>query len=417
MENINLARRIEERLPPRALGAISKARDLASVRGDKLFLAGGAVRDLLLEKPISDVDLVVEGDAMALAADLARGENAKITVHQPFLTANLSWPDLSLDLTTSRREKYARPGELPEVRPGSLKDDMFRRDFTINAMAVSLNPEDYGSLIDFYGGLNDLYHKLVRTLHEKSFTDDATRIWRAIRYEQRLDFRLENSTEVSLKHDLPMLNTITGERTRYELECVFGEELPEKVFARGGELGMLAYLDENLGADGRLAACFVEARRISLPLKPGNALYLALLTFKLDDRAVDRIAGRLKVTRAMMQTLRETHELKARQGALSVEPLKPSAIYSLLHGLSEDAITANLIASESEKVCRNIRLYLDKLSHVKTALRGEELMAFGIKQGPGIKTILGQLLDARLDGEVSSRDDEVRLLRQISLFS
>ena len=118
-----------------------------------------------------------------------------------------------------------------------------------------------------------------------------------------------------------------------------------------------------------------------------------------------------------MQTLRETHELKARQGALSVEPLKPSAIYSLLHGLSEDAITANLIASESEKVCRNIRLYLDKLSHVKTALRGEELMAFGIKQGPGIKTILGQLLDARLDGEVSSRDDEVRLLRQISLFS
>jgi tRNA nucleotidyltransferase (CCA-adding enzyme) len=417
MENINLAHEIEERLPPRALGAISKARGWLAARGEKLFLAGGAVRDLLLEKPVSDVDLVLEGDAMALAAELARVEDVKITLHKPFLTANLAWPDLGLDLTTARREKYVRPGALPEVQPGSLEDDMLRRDFSINAMAVSLNTEDNGRLVDFCGGLDDLHNKLVRTLHEKSFIDDATRIWRAVRYEQRLDFRLESGTESLLKRDLAMLDTISGERIWYELECVFGEELPEKVFERAGELGLLSCLDPALNPEGRLAAWFDGARRMSLPLKPENILYLALLTFPLDDRAVDRIAQRLKVTRATAQTLHETHEIKSRQKGLSLEPLKPSAIYRLLHGFSEDAVRANLLASASEKACRNITLYLDKLRYVKTLLHGEELIAFGIKQGPSIKTILGQLLEARLDGEVSTREDEVRLLRQISLFS
>ena len=417
MENINLAGKIEERLPPRALGAISKARGLLGERGGKLFLAGGAVRDLLLDKPVWDVDLVLEGDAMSLAADLAKGEDAKITLHKPFLTANLTWPDLSLDLTTARLEKYARPGELPTVEPGTLEDDMSRRDFSINSMAVSLNDDDNGQLIDYCGGLDDLHNKLVRILHENSFIDDATRMWRAVRYEQRLDFKLEAGTEILLKRDLAMLDTITGERIWYELERVFGEELPEKVLTRAEEIGLLGYLDPDLRAEGRLQTWFDNARRMSLPRNPGTHLYLALLTFNLNDRSLGNIIKRLKVTRAIVQTLHETHELKARHDALSVEPLKPSAIYGILKGFSEDAVRANLIAGDSEKASRNIRLYLEKLRYVKTALNGDELIAFGIKQGPSIKTMLGQLLDARLDGEVSSREDEVRLLRQISLFS
>ena len=345
MENINLAGKIEERLPPRAFGAISRARRLVDERGGRLFLAGGAVRDLLLDKPVWDVDLVLEGDAMSLATDLADGEDAKITLHKPFLTANLSWPDLSLDLTTARREKYTRPGELPTVEPGSLEDDMSRRDFSINAMAVSLNPKDYGELKDFYGGVDDLHHKLVRVLHEKSFTDDATRMWRALRYEQRLGFKLEVGTETSLKRDLGKLDTITGERIWYELERVFGEELPEKVIMRAGELGLLEYLAPTLKAEGWRDSWFNAARRGSLPLKPGNALYLALLTFNLDDNGVDNLLQRLKLNRAIAQTLHETHELKERRDALSVEPLKPSAIYRILRGFTEGAIQANLITS------------------------------------------------------------------------
>ena len=417
MENINLAEKIEERLPPRAKGVISKARSLLEERGGKLFLAGGAVRDLLLDKPVWDVDLVLEGDAMALAADLADGEDAKITLHNPFLTANLKWPDLNLDLTTARREKYARPGELPTVEPGRLEDDLSRRDFSINAMAVSLNADDNGRLVDHCGGLDDLHRKAVRVLHEKSFTDDATRMWRAIRYEQRLDFKLETGTETLLKRDLNMLDTITGERIWYELERVFGEEFPEKVLTRAGQLGLLKYLTPGLHADGGMEGWFDGARRMALPRNPGTQLYIALLTFNLDNKAVDNIVQRLKLTRAITQTLHETQELKSRRWALSMEPLKPSAIYGLLKGFSEDAVRANLVAGDSEKAYRNIRLYLEKLRYVKTYLNGDELIAFGIKRGPSIKTVLGLLLDARLDSEIASREDEIRLLRQLSLSS
>ncbi len=417
METINLAHKIEERLPPRALTAISRARALLAERGGKLFLSGGAVRDLLLDKPVWDVDLVCEGDAITLAGDLAAGEDAKISLHKPFLTANLKWADLSLDLTTARREKYARPGELPEVEPGSLKEDLFRRDFSINAMAVSLNTENNGQLIDVYGGLDDLRNKLVRVLHEKSFTDDATRLWRAVRYEQRLDFRLEAGTEALLKRHLAMLDTITGERIWYELERAFGEELPEKVLLRAGELGLLARLNPGLLAGSQLTEWFNSARRTSLPLKPGVSLYMALLTFNLDEDSLENIIQRLNVNRAITQTLNETQELKTRRQALSVEPLKPSAVYRLLRGFSEDAVRANLIASQSEEACRNIRLYLDKLRYVKTALNGDELIALGLNQGPSIKTMLGRLLDARLDAEVSSREEEMRLLRKIRLSS
>ncbi len=414
MKDINLAREIKERLPTRACTIVEKAGRLAHARGKRVYLGGGAVRDLLLEKPVLDVDLVLEGDAVALSNELSQGEDVKVTIHKPFLTASLQWPDLSLDLTTARRESYARPGALPAVHPGSLNDDLLRRDFSVNAMAVSLNPEDYGRLMDFYGGLDDLHNKLVRILHEKSFADDATRIWRAVRYEQRLDFHIETGTQILLQRGLPMLRTISGDRIWYELECVFGEELPEKVLARAEELGVLAYLNPALRVDSRLAAWFDEARRISLPQKPSTTLYMALLTFNLDSEAIERLIDYLKLDKLLSRTLRDSQKIKSLHEELAEEPMQPSAIYLHLHGYAEEAITTNLIASESAEVCRNIQLHLDELRYVKTLLNGDDLIALGIKEGPSIKLLLGLLLDARLDGEVNSREDEVRLLKQFS---
>ena len=414
MEDINLARKIEERLPDRALTVIEKAGILVRRRDERLYLVGGAVRDLLLEKPVLDIDLVLEGDAILLANELAQGEDVKITSHKPFLTASLRWSDISLDLTTARRECYACPGALPAVKPGNLKEDLLRRDFSINAMAVSLNQEDYGRLIDFYGGLDDLHHKLIRTLHEKSFSDDATRIWRAVRYEQRLDFRIEAGTQILLQRDLSILKTVSGDRIWYELECVFGEELPEKVFARAGELGLLAYLDPGLSVDGWLPAWFDEARRISLPHKPPTGLYLALLVYKLDAEAIEQLIDYLKLDKTLSRALRDSQGIKTDIEVLSEEIMQPSAIYQYLHGHSDEAIKTNLIASKSAEVRRNTQLYLDELRYVKTSLNGDDLISLGIKQGPSIKLLLGLLLDARLDGEVASREDEIRLLKQFS---
>jgi len=413
MEDINLAREIEERLPARALTVIEKAGTLVRRQDERLYLVGGAVRDLLLEQPILDIDLVLEGDAILLANELAQGEDINIKSHKPFLTANLHWPDISLDLTTARREFYARPGALPAVEPGNLKDDLLRRDFSINAMAVSLNQEDYGRLIDFYRGLDDLHHKLIRTMHEKSFSDDATRIWRAVRYEQRLDFRIEAGTQILLQRDLPLLKTISGDRIWYELECAFGEELPEKVFARAGELGLLAYLNPDLSADGWLPAWFDEARRLSLPQKPPTGLYLALLAYKLNAEVIEQLIDYLKLDKTLSRTLRDSRKIKTDIEVLSEEIMQPSAIYQYLHGHSDEAIKTNLIASKSAEVRRNIQLYLDELRYVKTSLSGDDLIALGIKQGPSIKLLLGLLLDARLDGEVASREDEITFVQNL----
>jgi tRNA nucleotidyltransferase (CCA-adding enzyme) len=166
------------------------------------------------------------------------------------------------------------------VKPASIKDDLFRRDFTINAMAIELSTSHYGQLIDLFGGQDDLEHKLIRVLHEKSFIDDATRIWRGLRYEQRLNFRLETVTLQLLKRDTSYLDKVSGDRIRHELELVLKEAYPEKVLSRADELGVLAKLHPALKGDGWQAGKFEQARKLSSPDSPSTELYLSLLAYR-----------------------------------------------------------------------------------------------------------------------------------------
>ncbi|MFQ5925400.1 MAG: poly(A) polymerase, partial [Dehalococcoidia bacterium] len=176
---------MQERLPQELLSFLRLAGEVARTQGQKLYLVGGAVRDLILGRPNLDFDLVVEGDAPRLARQLARSSGEKVVVHRQFGTAKFHRGDLSIDLVTARSETYARPGALPKVEPGEIGDDLFRRDFSINAMAIALSPPSFGELVDPYRGRIDLEHRLIRILHQRSFIDDATRILRALRYEQR----------------------------------------------------------------------------------------------------------------------------------------------------------------------------------------------------------------------------------------
>ena len=213
-EIINLSSQIIKQLPAELVRFMQVAGEVARRQGRSLYLVGGVVRDLLLERTNLDLDLVVEGDAISLASQLAASYQAEITTHPHFGTAKLKWDRWSVDLATARSETYPWPGALPRVKPGSLESDLWRRDFTVNAMAVQLDPGHYGELIDRYRGRYDLEHKLIRVLHGKSFTDDATRIWRGLRYEQRLNFQLDPTTLKLLKRDIPRLDTISGDRIR-----------------------------------------------------------------------------------------------------------------------------------------------------------------------------------------------------------
>ncbi|MBA7706368.1 A-adding tRNA nucleotidyltransferase [subsurface metagenome] len=408
---INLASKIEKQLPAELVNFMRLAGEVARSRGQSLYLVGGVVRDLFLGKPNFDLDLVVEGDAINLARQLAQTTQGKLVTHTRFNTAKLQWDKWSVDLATARSETYVKPGALPKVKPSSIESDLSRRDFTINAMAIHLNPAHYGQLIDLYGDRDDLEHKLIRILHEKSFIDDATRIWRGLRYEQRLDFQLEPATLKLLKRDIPMLNTISGDRIRHELELILKELYPEKVLRRAEEVKVLPELHPALKGDGWLAERFEQARRLSSPSSPPVGLYLALLTCPLSSEEIEDLILYLKLPKLLTQTLRDTISLKTQLQPLANPELSPSRIYHLLHGYSPPAITANLIASDSPVTRQNLHLFLSKLRYVKPALTGDDLKRMGLAQGPQIKEILNRLHEARLDGKVTSKQGEEELVR------
>ncbi len=410
MTEINLASKIEQQLPSELIKFVRTAGKIATNQNQELYLVGGVVRDLLLRRHTYDLDLAVEGDVLALVKQLPQIEQAKLTVHPRFGTAKLQWSargGWSIDFATARSETYACPGALPTVKPGTIKDDLFRRDFTINAMAVSLNPSHYGEMIDLYGGRDDLERKLIRILHDRSFIDDATRIWRALRYEQRLDFRIDDNTLRLLKRDIPMLDTISGDRLRYELECILNEELPEKVFSRAAEVGVLSKLHPAVTGNGRLADKFAKARRLTAPDPPPRGLYLTLLTYPLTQEQVESLISYLRFPKAESQVLRDTISIKEKLASLADPGLKPSQIYRQLHGYGSLAVTATSIATDSEVTRERIQLFLKKLRYVKTSLTGDDLIKMGIEPGPRIKEVLERLRDARLDGEIITKDMEI----------
>ncbi|MDP3879311.1 MAG: CCA tRNA nucleotidyltransferase [Dehalococcoidales bacterium] len=407
-ETINLSAKIEEKLPAELVDFMRQAGEAATARGQKLYLVGGVVRDLLLGRANLDLDLVLEGDAISLAEQLAGTGGRRLKTHPRFGTAKVQWQRWSVDLTTARSETYDKPGALPKVKPGSLADDLFRRDFTINAMAVELAPGSYGHLIDPYRGLDDLGSKLVRILHPVSFIDDSTRIWRGLRYEQRLDFHLEADTLRLLKRDVPMLDTISGDRLRHELEMVLREERPEKVLRRAGELGVLSQLYPGLTGDDWLAEKYADARTAG---SSSVEVYLALLAYRLTGEETEGLISRLRLPNPLARTLRETVSLKARLPLLADAKIAPSRIYRLLEGNSLPAITASLLAADSAVARQHIRLYLDRLRYVRPTLTGRDLQQMGIAPGPRMKEILERLHEARLDGKVTSKKGEEEMVR------
>ena len=405
---MNLTRQIEKYLPQQLLELLRDISRQADELGQSVYLVGGVVRDILLGHPSFDLDLVLEGDAIGLAQRIAETNQAKVITHPRFGTAKLSYGDFTLDIATARGEIYTRPGMLPLVTPGTLSDDLSRRDFSINAMAISLDLKCYGELIDAYGGKNDLEHRLIRILHTASFQDDATRILRAIRYEQRLGFKLETQTAKLFNRDIPMLDTISGDRIRHELELIFREECPEFAINRLDELGVLRVISSSLKVDSWMAGKFCEARRLSKPNQL-SLLYFCLLVYPLNEGEEDQLLHRLNIPAKLSRAMRDTLLLKTNLSHMDKAPMKPSDIYYLLREYDPLAIQANTIASDSLVVRDNLQLFVTKLRFIKPLLSGEELKGLGISPGPEMGSILQSLHRAKLDREVNTRADEENL--------
>ncbi|MBN1370108.1 MAG: CCA tRNA nucleotidyltransferase [Dehalococcoidaceae bacterium] len=410
---VELSAALKASLPSRLLFILHKAGEFCQERRARLFIAGGWVRDLLLDRPGHDIDLVVEGDGLSLAGELARQTGAQITSHGRFQTARLVFEQFTLDIATSRREAYPHPGSLPSVEPAPIEKDLLRRDFTINAMAIAVSGDDFGKLIDPLEGRRDLEEGLVRILHPESFRDDATRIFRTVRYEQRFNFTIEPATLKQLKDDKSYLATISPDRLRYEFECIFNEHAPEKALGRSGELSVLGEVLPELSFQPEQYRWFEAARLYSSPEPPPAAVCFGLLSYHLEKQAAKSLGRRLNLPNETCQVITDALTLKAGLDRLEGAELQPSAVYHLLSGFHLLSVVTCLATESRPAVRRQLERYLDELRHVRPLLDGNDLKLAGVAEGPAIRQVLQAIQDARLDGKAVTLQDEIELVKSL----
>ncbi|MGI5917937.1 MAG: CBS domain-containing protein, partial [Anaerolineae bacterium] len=434
-----IRRMMEDALPEGLRDLLLKARDAANDLGHSLYIVGGFVRDLLLGSPTLDLDLVVEGDAIGMAQRLAHELGGRVRSHSRFGTAKvILGGDLppgvpsSLDFVTARTEFYERPSVLPSVERSSIKQDLYRRDFTINTMAICLDRDRYGELLDYYGGERDIRAQRIRVLHNLSFVEDPTRILRAVRFEQRLGFTIEARTAELIDDALDLLDDVTGERLRHELYLILEEAEPEKILDRLSRMGALEHMHPALRFTRDMAPLFARlreelgvwpaqrrnGRRLTDPtpaagdredVGDGPVLglcYLALLTSAMTTAELDSFVSRLMISTGDARFLREVMRLREALPQLQTDVMLPSSIYRLLHLYSREARFVLSMLTESDLVRKRLEFYEQSLSRVTPRIDGHYLRSLGVPPGPIYSEILSRVRDALLDGQVITLEDE-----------
>ncbi|GAB4568855.1 MAG: CBS domain-containing protein [Anaerolineae bacterium] len=420
-----VADRLQSALPEQLYELLREAGRVARDLGYSLYAVGGFVRDLLLGIRNLDLDLVIEGDAIRLARELARVRGGRVRSHERFGTAKWILPQEladacqvpALDFVTARTEFYEHPTALPTVEQSSIKQDLHRRDFTINTLAIRLDPEHWGELLDFYGGERDLQEGVIRVLHSLSFIEDPTRILRAVRFEQRLGFRIEPRTEELIGSALEMLGRVTGERIRHELILILREPEPERAIARLAELGALPHIHRALQYDTWIRERFRQLRS-ELEVHPVSedidALYFALWLYRVSPEEQEGVIARLRLLARTQRVIRDARQLRVQEARLIQNHLPPSQIYRILQPASDGARLVFRVATDSWLVRQRLDLFDRQLKGVTTELTGHDLKAMGLKPGPVFRRILDALLDARLDGRVRDREGELALARKLA---
>ena len=441
----NLASRLDKFLSPGRLALLKNIAHLAYEQSLALYIVGGFVRDLLLDRPSPDLDFVVEGDAISLAKKLQKQFGGNIISHKRFGTAKWQigeikqtlalellskfkidpedFPD-SIDLISARTEFYDYPTALPTVESSSIKLDLHRRDFSINTLALRLDNHHYGDLYDYWGGLNDLNHGYVRVLHSLSFVDDPTRMLRAVRFEQRFNFSIEGRTLQLMNEAHSLLGDISGDRIRHEINLIFSEESAVRIINRLLELNLLKAIHPDLVWNSRIAEQMqqlfssppeknweISSSLGNIPPRQSLAylLWLSHLPLSTGKAVAKRLRSNHKIPLYLSQINWLLSEVKNLIGK------KPSQICAVFDQAGSPALFTLFIRNVSPEITRLIKKYINEWKNVKPYIDGTTLKEMNIKPGPIYKEILAVLKAARLDGEIFTREEELTLLEKTLL--
>ena len=422
----NIQSVLSEQLSKDIIRMLKEFGKLAQSLDAHVYAVGGFVRDLLLRRPNLDIDLVVEGDAIEFARAFAEEHRVKCRIHRKFNTAMVIFPDgLRVDVASARFEYYQHPAALPIVEFSSLKMDLYRRDFTINTLSIALNPEEFGQLIDFFSGQKDLKEKVIRVLHNLSLVEDPTRILRAIRFEQRFGFKIGKQTAGLIRNSVRMglLQKLGGHRFFHEIQLILEEDNPLPALRRMAEFSVMPALAPSMVFDrkaeelfGRLNQVISWYRLSSLdePLDRWWVYFLGLFS-NLDREDVREAAARLSLTRGQCDRILWTYDNVNRllKTFFQGPDRKPSEIYRALLPFKPEELLFLMGKAEKEETRRAVSHYFNRYRTVKTEIKGKDLKEMGIPPGPIYRRLLDELLDARLNSEVTNRFDEFSLLQKI----
>jgi tRNA nucleotidyltransferase (CCA-adding enzyme) len=421
----NVKSMMAERLPKDIMSLLQTVSKVADRQGVSAYVVGGFVRDLLLRIDNYDMDIVIEDDGIQFAKALGKELSAKVVSHPKFGTSVVCLPDGSkVDVATARTEYYKHPAALPTVEMSSIKSDLFRRDFTFNSLALKLNGKDAFALLDFFNGQRDLKDKVVRVLHNLSFVEDPSRAFRAIRFEQRLGFRLGKQTESFIKHAVKkkFIEKLSGTRLYNELVLILKEPNPLDCLRRMKGLDLLQFIHpkvlkhkKDFEVIERVQEVFSLSRIVHLVQDCDEGyVYLLAMLYSLDGREISRAATKLHLSQKQRRRIREDLDhCKSRLKTFKRKPkLQPSEIYNLLSDLSPEAVLLLMAVSGSEQINKHILLFFTEYhDSARLSLTGDDLIHMGIQPGPVFKTVFQALRDARVNGLIHSREEEVTLVQ------
>jgi tRNA nucleotidyltransferase (CCA-adding enzyme) len=418
----NIAYLMEERLPEHIIEILKSIGEVADTLEYNAYLIGGFVRDLILKFDNLDIDIVIEGDGIRFAQEYAKKFQVRIRYHLKFKTAVLIFPNgFKVDVATARSEYYESPAALPVVELSSIKMDLYRRDFTINTLAVKLNPRHYGILIDFFGAQKDLKERAIRVLHNLSFVEDPTRAFRAVRFEQRFGFKMGKLTANLIQNAIRIggVEKLAPKRIFTELQLILSDNNPLPILKRLNDLKLLSAIhpelvltpkEEIVLGEIRTVLSWFDLLYLNEPYEKWVVIFLALT---LAVPHLSELRQRLGIPKRVFAIL----ELSRTEGenvlmAFHKNPkLTKSEIYHLLFPFPNESLLF-LMAKTNKEACRKaISLYFTQLKSIQISVSGEDLKALGLAPGPLYKVILGDLLEARINENVLTHEEQVAYLK------